>query len=199
MRKDLKQNAPESVATDSTEENFVSRWSRRKRLVEGAENDSTQLDNIAPQDGIQSEDVESNGKTDADMPPLESLDESSDYSPFFSPKVSETLRKAALRKLFSSARFNIVDGLDDYDEDFRSFQALGDILTAEMRELAERRARRNNEVDGEDITTKDEESLTNPEGEPIEQHGQSDVADSQHVDESELNDPDDPDESLEKS
>ena len=34
--------------------------------------------------------------TDADMPPLESLTEDSDYSGFLSPKVSEDLRRSAL-------------------------------------------------------------------------------------------------------
>ncbi|NIQ95758.1 MAG: hypothetical protein GWN87_17280, partial [Desulfuromonadales bacterium] len=40
--------------------------------------------------------------------------------------------------------FNIRDGLDDYDEDFRTFASLGDIVTADMKhqqELAEARAR----------------------------------------------------------
>ena len=80
--------------------------------------------------------------TDADMPPIESLDEHSDYSGFFSPQVSEALRKLALRKLFRSSVFNVCDGLDDYDEDFRSFQALGDIVTSDMRYADELEARR---------------------------------------------------------
>ena len=39
-------------------------------------------------------------RTDADMPPLESLSADSDFTGFLSPKVSESLRRAALRKLF---------------------------------------------------------------------------------------------------
>jgi hypothetical protein len=72
------------------------------------------------------------------MPPLESLDEHSDYRGFLSPKVSEELRRSALRKLFRQARFNVCDGLDDYAEDFTSFQPLGDVVTQEMRRLLER-------------------------------------------------------------
>ena len=75
--------------------------------------------------------------TDADMPPLESLGEDSDYSGFLSPEVSDKLRQTALRKLFHGKAFNIVDGLDDYDDDFITALPLGDIVTADMRYQAE--------------------------------------------------------------
>jgi hypothetical protein len=71
---------------------------------------------------------------DEEMPPLESLDEHSDYSPFFSPQVSETLRRMALRKLFHGSLFNVTDQLDDYDEDFRDLAALGTLIPQEMRQ-----------------------------------------------------------------
>ena len=80
--------------------------------------------------------------TDEDMPPVENLDENSDYSGFLSSGVSEALRRRALRKLFSSAVFNIPDGLDDYDDDFTSFAALGDIVTSDMKHQAEMEAER---------------------------------------------------------
>ncbi len=84
--------------------------------------------------------------TDADMPPLDSLDAESDYSGFLSPKVSDTLRRAALRKLFHSAQFNVVDGLDEYADDFTQFETLGDIVTADMRHLIEAEARKRAEA-----------------------------------------------------
>ena len=86
--------------------------------------------------------IEEMALTDEDMPPLDTLDEDSDYSGFLSPGVSETLRRRALRKLFSSAVFNIPDGLDDYDDDFTSFAALGDIVTSDMKHQAEVEAER---------------------------------------------------------
>ncbi len=79
--------------------------------------------------------------TDADMPPIESLDGDSDYSQFMSPGVSDSLRRMALRKLFGMSGFNIRDGLDDYDEDFTRYQSLGDTVTSDMKYHAERRAR----------------------------------------------------------
>lgn len=84
--------------------------------------------------------------TDADMPPVESLTADSDFSGFLSEKVSESLRRAALRKLFHSANFNIIDELDDYAEDFTAFEALGDIVTADMRHRLEVEARREAEA-----------------------------------------------------
>ena len=72
--------------------------------------------------------------TDADMPPVESLDAGADVGAFLSPKVSEALRKRALRAVFRQARFNVRDGLDDYDEDFTAFPPLAK-MTAEMRRL----------------------------------------------------------------
>lgn len=125
------------------EESFVTRWSRRKE----DSRTSTASDELPdlPQDESE-EPLADTGceKTDEDMPPIDSIDENSDLSEFFSPGVSETLRKAALRKLFHSPAFNIVDGLDDYDDDFTVFEALGDLVTSDMRhqeELAEERKR----------------------------------------------------------
>lgn len=84
--------------------------------------------------------------TDADMPPVEALDYNADFSGFMSPRVSEGLRRVALRKLFHSAELNIVDGLDEYAEDFTQFEALGDIITADMKHQIEVAARKQAEA-----------------------------------------------------
>ena len=84
--------------------------------------------------------------TDEDMPPVSSIDENTDMSGFFSPKVTQAVKKAALKKFFHSPIFNIVDGLDDYDDDFRNFEALGDIITSDMRGQMEREAERAREA-----------------------------------------------------
>jgi len=93
---------------------------------------------VAPAD----EDGPARDRTDADMPPLETLHAGSDFSAFMSPGVSDALRQAALRKLFRLPKFNVIDPLDDYNEDFRTFAPLGEIVTAEMRHRAEAEARR---------------------------------------------------------
>ena len=133
------------------------RWSRRKREAvrekEAAEEARGRDASRAPSEAVQDARepagdapapvvVEEKDLTDEDMPPIDSLDENSDYSGFLSPGVSEGLRRRALRKLFMSAVFNVRDGLDDYDEDFTNFEALGDIVTSDMRHQAEAEAER---------------------------------------------------------
>jgi len=129
------------------ERSFLSRWSRRKALRQ-EELDEVVLngeqDTLAQQPDATEAQEEKPALTDEDMPPIETMGEDDNYGDFLSPKVSEKLRKAALRKLFHGAGFNIRDGLDDYDEDFTFFEPLGDIVTADMRhreEMLERKAR----------------------------------------------------------
>ena len=113
-------------------ESFIERWSRRKRLAEEEAGSLPEVGGPEPAglpDAVGAEPP----LTDADMPPIEKLGEDDDYSGFFSDGVSEALRRAALRRLFRSAKFNTTDGLDDYAEDFTKFAPLGDIVTADMK------------------------------------------------------------------
>ena len=76
------------------------------------------------------------------LPELHTLTGQSDVSAFLDPEVDESLRRAALRRVFLSPAFNVVDGLDDYDDDFTRFEPLGDIVTADMRHQAQQQAER---------------------------------------------------------
>ena len=113
---------------------FYARWSRRKLE---SKTDADVVDNsVSTERGVDEEPAVP-ALTDADMPALETLHDDSDYSGFLSPEVSDKLREVALRKLFHGKAFNIVDGLDDYDDDFITALPLGDIVTADMRHQAE--------------------------------------------------------------
>ena len=122
--------------------------------------------------------IEEKVLTDEDMPPLDSLDEDSDYSGFLSSGVSEALRRRALRKLFSSAVFNIPDGLDDYDDDFTSFAALGDIVTSDMKHQAEMEAERAKraQASAEPSTRPEEESREGADDRPAPDSASDDAA-----------------------
>jgi hypothetical protein len=135
-------------ADDVSEAGFVSRWSRLKHAA-AKDAETTAIENTAAHHAA----VENSGLeakqassarilTDEDMPVIESLTPESDYSDFFSPGVSDALRKLALRKLFQGEAFNIRDGLDDYDDDYTRFEKLGDIVTADMRHQLELEAQR---------------------------------------------------------
>lgn len=153
---------------DNTDGGFLGRWSRRKaRSVQGSPDDDTGNGDVsagmreaggagpspeesrAPDGRLDTpeqkrEEGEEQVKTDADMPDLESIDESTNMSDFFSPGVSEQLRNQALRRLFHTSKFNVVDPLDDYNENFRDFALLGDLVTSDMRhslEMGEQRRR----------------------------------------------------------
>jgi hypothetical protein len=52
------------------------------------------------------------------LPPVESLTFDSDFAAFMQPKVDETTKRAALKKLFSDPSFNVMDGLDIYVGDY---------------------------------------------------------------------------------
>ena len=55
----------------------------------------------------------------AELPDIDSLDKDSNYTAFMRDGVPEHLRRLALRKLWlGSPVHSIIDGLDDYDDDF---------------------------------------------------------------------------------
>ncbi len=89
---------------DQEKERFLSRWARLKKEAE------TKLPE-PPRPAAVEEAV-------PNLPPLESLTPESDFSAFLHPKVDEALKRAALKKLFSDPRFNIMDRLDVYIDDY---------------------------------------------------------------------------------
>ncbi|MCU7800078.1 MAG: DUF3306 domain-containing protein [gamma proteobacterium symbiont of Lucinoma myriamae] len=145
-------------------EGFYSRWSKCKLQSKNnhhAENHTPATDTLSVEMSVnKTKSPELNQETivlcDQDMPDLDSLDEDSDYSGFLSPGVSDKLRKLALHKLFHGESFNLCDGLDDYDEEFTSFEKLGDIVTADMRFQLEEEAKRKLQVAAEGGDTSDE-------------------------------------------
>jgi hypothetical protein len=116
------------------EEGFVQRWSRRKSEAREVEPSAPQVPSPPP--AAEPEPV----LTDADMPPVESLDDKSDYGMFLSPGVSEELRRLALRKLFRLPEFNQRFELDGEYYDCTNLEPLGSIITYDMREEMRRAA-----------------------------------------------------------
>lgn len=131
-----------------SKESALSRWSRRKLEAEQA---APAVELTLPGE-LETEPstaaVEAETKpvlTDADMPAIESLTEESDFSGFMSEGVSDELRNLALRKLFRAPVFNIRDGLDEYDEDYTTFEKLGDIVTCDMKHHIEMKEQKRRE------------------------------------------------------
>jgi hypothetical protein len=142
-------------------ESVISRWSRRKLEAEQAQAESHEkpVQETATSLDAQAADAiveEQKPLTDADMPDIDSLGEDSDFTGFMSPGVSDKLRNLALRKLFHAPVFNIRDGLDEYDDDYTSFEKLGDIVTSDMKHQIEVQQRKLREALEQDSQARSE-------------------------------------------
>jgi hypothetical protein len=78
-------------------DDFLRRWSRRK--LQSAEAPAPEAPAPA-------------------LPSLDSLTFESDFKAFMQAKVEEGVKRAALKKLFADPRFNLMDGLDVYIDDY---------------------------------------------------------------------------------
>lgn len=145
-------NTLEPKAKEQADDGLLSRWAKRKQAVlqetkalqeKQEKKDLGEHERLAGSPKTEMPGAEEAAlPTDKDMPPIELLNADSDFSGFMSPKVSESLRRLALRKLFHGEDFNICDGLDDYDEDYTSFVKLGSVITADMKHRLELEARK---------------------------------------------------------
>jgi len=58
------------------------------------------------------------GSESVALPALHTLTIDSDYTPFMQPGVDDAVKCGALKKLFADPRFNVMDGLDVYIDDY---------------------------------------------------------------------------------
>ena len=72
----------------------------------------------------------------APLPPVESLTPDSDFSPFMGADVDELLRRRALKTLFQDPRFNVMDGLDVYIDDYSKPDPLPEGWLEKMNQMA---------------------------------------------------------------
>jgi len=130
-------------------ETFFARWSRVKaEALPVAEADVP----IVPEP-VDEAATERPAPTLADV---DGLTADSDFTPFIARGIDETVRRAALKKLFSDPHFNVMDGLDTYIDDYNKFEPLTPLMVAALnhakdfiaRELA---AEENDEPKDEDL------------------------------------------------
>ena len=183
-------------------ESFASRWSRRKHALDKGDQEQGDQDQEAQ---AQTEEISNSNKsltveaaidekdaaqikaeklaslnalTDEDMPDVNSLDESSDFSKFMSTNVSEGLRKIALHKLFHGESYNVRDGLDEYDGDYTYFEKLDpNTITSDMKHLME--------VEAEKLKQLEAQALLEDEAEDEVENEVSDEITDEQVDEDE--------------
>lgn len=99
-----------------SDEDFLSRWSRRKQAVRaGAPVEEPPRAADAPEPPPSPARPE---EAQPALPPVEELTPESDFSPFMDRKVDPEVRQQALKKLFADPRFNVMDMMDVYVDDY---------------------------------------------------------------------------------
>ena len=171
---------------------FFSRWSQRKLDGDkGTDVEAEETVNVTtdaqspeftsindPEPSVASEQIH------ADIS-VESLDDSVENVEGESPSVaqllvseaSESVKKAALRKLFLSEEFNVRDGLDDYDDDYSNLKSLSEGVADTLRDWVKETVEDSEPVTAnakdESTTTSDtlEQEVAEAEQEDVQQEG----------------------------
>ncbi|UOE84530.1 DUF3306 domain-containing protein [Vibrio splendidus] len=174
--------------------NFFSRWSQRKldesndepleveQTLEATEltssdsssevspaDLSSEMEAAAPQ-SLESDALETNEEIHASdvQDPAPEATEDLSVAQLLVSEASESVKKAALRKLFLSEEFNVRDGLDDYDDDYSNLKSLSEGVAETLRDWVKDKTE-------EETTPEEEQVIDNKaEGEVLE-HSESDL------------------------
>jgi hypothetical protein len=115
-------------------ESFFQRWARRKAEVK---NEDARLEKEHAEEASSSQSAERMPEQGAmPLPTLQDvahLTNDSDYSLFLSKGIDKTVRRAALKKLFSDPHFNIMDGLDIYIDDYNKASPVPPAMLAALK------------------------------------------------------------------
>ncbi len=120
---------------------FLSRWSKRK-LEEASEQNEEQppceklnvIDEGHGAGKIEARAVTQGQETEATQTIDEKRPDEMSIANLLVSEASDTVKKAALRKLFLSEEFNVRDGLDDYDDDYSNLKSLSEGVAETLRD-----------------------------------------------------------------
>jgi len=121
-----------------SEDDFLRRWSRRKqqaRKGEALEEPARPIEPVEPPPAVPVSDLPAIAE-EPPLPPVESLTPESDFTPFMRPKVDGSVRNAAMRALFKDPRYNVMDGLDVYIDDYSKPDPLPEGWLEKMNQVA---------------------------------------------------------------
>jgi hypothetical protein len=138
-----------------SDEGFISRWSRRKSQARTETlKDDVQVPQPAPEAGpARPPDKTDRGQADPDavpaqpapavgkpgagtLPPVESLTPDSDFTAFMKPEVDADTKRKAVKMLFQDPRYNLMDGLDVYIDDYSKPDPLPEGWLEKMTQVA---------------------------------------------------------------
>ncbi|MEF1328124.1 DUF3306 domain-containing protein [Vibrio sp. M260121] len=128
---------------------FFSRWSKRKLEETTAEPTDAKVvgsvESTEPETAQAHEELSTEAQTlatEASAIETESQETSSEttdpeemsVAQLLVSEASESVKKAALRKMFLSEEFNVRDGLDDYDDDYSNLKSLSEGVAETLRD-----------------------------------------------------------------
>lgn len=124
----------------SHDDNFLSRWSRRKTAArsrtpaaEGGAAGATPAA-VPAEAGTHATTSPNQQPENAPLPPVDSLTFDSDFTGFMREGVDPELRRAAIRTLVRDPRFNVMDGLDVYIDDYSKTEPIPPEMLAGLRQ-----------------------------------------------------------------
>ncbi|MGR5357803.1 DUF3306 domain-containing protein [Vibrio chagasii] len=164
--------------------NFFSRWSQRKldestdkareaeqpleetsvTSPESASQTPTSAEELAPNDPAPIEPTNALGESGDTKESASEATEELSMAQLLVSEASESVKKAALRKLFLSEEFNVRDGLDDYDDDYSNLKSLSEGVAESLRDWVKEKAEEETSSEQEQVTeNKEEVSVNNAE------------------------------------
>ena len=107
-----------------SDEPFLSRWSRKK--AESTTGTAAPAEDVTGKPApvvVKPGGAQSPAPVEAEappepLPPVESLTPESDFTPFMKAEVDPGVKRQAFKKLIEDPRFNVMDGLDVYIDDY---------------------------------------------------------------------------------
>lgn len=174
-------------------------WSRRKRGLDDTQSTETTDPPVsmpsevteAPAEGEKSEIAEASeiveGSLDDQLPDPDTLGPGSDFKAYLLPGVSASLKRRALRRLYTTGNYNVRDGLDDYDHDYSQLKTLSASASERIRQWTKRVV---DEFDDTDKTDTDKTTAeasarheeTREDKEPARQDPEADLTASSEAD-----------------
>ena len=104
-------------------ETFLGRWSRRK------------LEHAAEENAPAPAAASATAVPAPPLPPVEKLTPESDFSGFMHPKVEDSLRRVALKKLFTDPHFNTPDPFEPFSHDLTVAEPISEEMLASLEQV----------------------------------------------------------------
>ncbi|HAS27137.1 MAG TPA: DUF3306 domain-containing protein [Vibrio sp.] len=130
---------------------------------------SSEMEAAAPQ-SLESDALETNEEVHASdvQDPAPEATEDLSVAQLLVSEASESVKKAALRKLFLSEEFNVRDGLDDYDDDYSNLKSLSEGVAETLRDWVKDKTE-------EETTLEEEQIIDSKDESEVLEHSESDL------------------------